>query len=272
MSEVSAYHPLEQGNVFERPPSTKAAARAARRADRNAKQQKQATKPLEAKTETQRDYLEVLRGGESAFAIGPAGTGKTYLAARIMAQRLIKGEIERIIVARVTVSKAKHALGFLPGNLDAKMKPWLIPVIEGIRAEVSAAQLDAWKAEGKLEFASFEHMRGRSFHNAGILLDEAQNADFGDLSLFLTRIGENSQAIVTGDLDQVDVPNGGLEEILDLCETHDIPMDIIEFHEEDVVRSQFAKAWVKALAARKRQRACQSDGGNLDRTPRFLQS
>lgn len=231
---------------------TKAQARAARRAERQQKQSQREAKPLEAKNANQRDYLSILRRAESVFAIGPAGTGKTYMAARVLAQRLLRGEIEKLVVARVTVGKAKHALGFLPGNLDAKLAPWLTPVIEGIRAEVSAKTLDDRKREGKVEFASFEHMRGRTFAKAGVMLDEAQNADFGDLALLLTRIGEGTQVIVTGDLDQIDVPNSGLEDILDLAEDEDI-MDIVEFTEDDVVRSPFAKAWVRAIKKFKRR-------------------
>lgn len=174
----SAYTPFEQ--TSERP-LTKAQARAARRAERSAKQIKHTPKPLVAKNDNQADYLDVLREGESVFAIGPAGTGKTYLAARIAAQRLLAGKIEKIIISRVTASKKGHQIGFLPGNIEAKMAPWLTPVIDGIRAEVSKTQLDAWKSEGKFEIVPFEYMRGRTFDNACVILDEAQNAEFDDL-------------------------------------------------------------------------------------------
>lgn len=282
MNEVAEYHPLE--SAFERPPSTKAAARAARRAERAAKEARNHSKPLVAKNETQQDYLDVLRAADSVIAIGPAGTGKTYLAARIAAQRLIRGEIDKIIISRVTVSKREHQIGFLPGNIDAKMKPWLTPVIEGIRAEVSGNTLDQWKANGQFEIVPFEFMRGRTFERAAIILDEAQNATFEDLTLFLTRTGEGSQVIVAGDPNQVDIPNSGLEEIVILAEDHEI-MDVVEFSEDDVVRSPLAKAWVKAIAARKRrleeearERAAEARmsaeaavaARNLDTLPAFL--
>jgi phosphate starvation-inducible PhoH-like protein len=267
----TAYHPLDKDSPFERPPHpTKAQARAARRAERNAKDNRQNAKPLVAKNEAQQDYLDVLREGESVIAIGPAGTGKTYLAARIAAQRLIKGEIDKIIVSRVTVSKREHGIGFLPGNIDAKMKPWLTPVIEGIRAEVSGQTLDKWKAEGRFEIVPFEYMRGRTFDSSVIILDEAQNATFEDLTLFLTRTGEDSQVIVCGDPGQVDIPNSGLEEITDLADRHAI-MDIIEFSEDDVVRSALAKAWVKAIAERRRRLEHQAaNASNVDTRPDFL--
>lgn len=275
MTEVSEYHPLNE-SAFERPPSTKAAARAARRADRAQKDARQHAKPLVAKNETQADYLEILRDGLSVIAIGPAGTGKTYLAARIAAQRLLAGKIDKIIISRVTVSKKEHGIGFLPGNIDAKMKPWLTPVIEGIRAEVSGKVLDDWKSNGQFEIVPFEFMRGRTFEKAAIILDEAQNATFDDLKLFLTRTGEGSQVVVAGDPGQVDIFNSGLDEIADIADHNGI-CDIIEFDENDVVRSAFAKAWVKAFAERDRRLKARRESseaapaaGFLDTAPSFL--
>lgn len=230
------------------PRSTKAAARAARREDHRKRQDSRATKPLQPKTIRQGYLLEALKAGESACAVGSAGTGKTYIPARIAAQKLIEGKIDKIIVARVTVSKAKHSIGYLPGKIDAKMLPWLQPVIDGLRAEVSASTLEDWKQTGRFEIASFEHMRGRTFEKCFVILDEAQNCDFGDLRLFLTRIGEDSQVVITGDLDQIDIHDSGLPSVLDMIEKYDLPMHVIEFTEEDVVRSSFAKSFVKAFA------------------------
>ncbi len=257
MADSSSFHPLDQDAVFERPTSSKAQARQARRLEKANKALGQAIKPLVAKNDNQRDYIDCLDEKESVLAIGPAGVGKTYIAGRKAAQRMVKGEIEKIIVSRVTVSKREHALGFLPGNIDAKMKPWMTPIIEGIRAEVSGSTLDKWKAEGKFEIVPFEYMRGRSFDNCVIILDEAQNATVDDLKLFLTRTGEDSQVIVCGDPDQVDIPNSGLNMIVDLADQFQI-MDIIEFTEDDVVRSKFAKAWVQAFSALKREKAVET--------------
>lgn len=269
MTESAAYNPFDQETPFGRPPTTKAAARAARRAERTAKQGPQA-KPLQPKNPAQADYIDVLRAGDSVFAVGPAGTGKTYIPARIAAQRLIRGEIEKIIVTRVTVSSPRHAIGFLPGNIEAKMKPWLTPVIEGIRAEVSGQTLDKWKAEGRFEIVPFEYMRGRTFDGAVVILDEAQNACFADLELFVTRTGVGTQVVICGDPGQIDIPNSGLGHMLDLAEEFEI-MDVIEFTEDDVVRSALAKAWVKAIGAYKRRQEQQADGRILDSMPRFLQ-
>jgi phosphate starvation-inducible PhoH-like protein len=239
----------------------------ARRAEKSVKQQtSRVTTPLDAKTATQAELLRHLRAGSSVFAIGPAGTGKTYLPSRIAARRLIDGNVERIIICRVTSSDKRHQLGFLPGKLEAKLEPWLKPVIEGLRAEMSAQTFDKLKTDGHIEFCSFEHMRGRTFGNCVVILDEAQNATFSDLALFLTRQGENAQVIVTGDLDQVDIHDSGLDEIIDLGDEFEVPMEIVEFLEDDVVRSPHAKAWVKALARRKERLGLRSANASAGRT------
>lgn len=226
--------------------SPKAEARRFRKASKVAKTT-QSYVPLTPKTERQAELITLLNDGEDVFAVGGAGTGKTYIPSRIAARALVEGKIGKIIICRVTVTSTRHALGFLPGKLDQKLAPWLVPVIEGIRAEVSSQTFEQWKLEGRVEFVSFEHMRGRTFSNCFVLLDEAQNATYSDLRLFLTRIGEGAQVVITGDGDQVDIPNSGLEDILDLVEDYDVPMAIVEFEPEDVVRSKLAKAWVMAF-------------------------
>lgn len=251
------------------PKLTKSQARALRRQKRQ-EAQLGWQKPLEAKTPTQKLYLKYLFAGSSVVAIGGAGTGKTYISARVAAKALLDGKVERIIICRATVSKPRHQLGFLPGVLEAKLKPWLTPVLDGIKAEVSGKVIDEWKAQGKLEFLSFEHMRGRTLADAFVLLDEAQNCDFGDLELFLTRAGENSQIVITGDIDQIDIPNSGLPQIVEMIENDlDIPMEIVKFTEDDVVRSPLAKAWVKAFNRYKRKNTATSER-NLDELPRFV--
>lgn len=246
--------------IFEGRRPSRAEARHQRKAE---KTQAKTPKPLEALTQNQGDYITLLRSHQSVVATGPAGTGKTYIPARIFARALIDGRLDKIIVSRVTVSEPKHALGFLPGKADAKMLPWLIPVIEAIRAEVSASTFEQWKNEGRFEIVPFEHMRGRSFHDAGIILDEAQNASYKDLKLFLTRTGKNSQVVIAGDTDQIDVHDSGLPEIAAMVRTHDLPMESLAFTEDDVVRSPFARAWVKAFA-RHEQAGRPSNVVNLD--------
>ena len=250
------------------PPLSKAAARALRRAEKAKKAHGGTGSPLIARTDRQREYLNALWTGESAFAVGGAGVGKTYLAARVAARKLSQKQIDKIIVARVTVSNTKNALGFLPGKLEQKLAPWLIPVFDGLKAEVGTHQVEQWQKEGRLEIASFEHMRGRTFANAFVLLDEAQNATVSDLKLFLTRIGEESQVVITGDLDQIDIQDSGLLKVIRLAKAYGAPMRIIEFSDQDVVRSQFTKEWVRIFSQSAEDG--NNPSGNLDVLPPFI--
>lgn len=218
-----------------------------RKARKSAKETKRVSKPLEAKNESQQFYLECLRTCDQVFAVGGAGTGKTYIAARWAIKQLNAGHIDKIYIARPTVAKAKHSLGFLPGSMAAKLRPWLIPLMDAMKDEVSGGVLDKLLQSHRIEFLSFEHLRGRSLPNCIVILDEAQNCDVHDLQLFLTRIGEGTQIIVSGDTDQVDIPNSGLETVLDMIDEYDLDAAICEFTEEDVVRSETAKMWVTAF-------------------------
>lgn len=248
------------------PRLSKSQARKARRAKKLSQDGSPGGTTLHPKTEKQRTYIDLLKAGDNVFGIGPAGTGKTYLPARIAARKLIDLQISKIIISRITAApNQRHALGFLPGKQEEKLAPWMIPVMDGLKAEVSGVTLDKWKNEKKLEFAPFETMRGRTFSDCVLILDEAQNATLPDLKLLLTRIGENCQVVVTGDIEQVDIRDSGLMTVLRMSRQHRIPMSVVEFGAEDVVRSAFTKAWVAAFAA--------EEGGNvtiLDDMPRFL--
>ena len=193
--------------------------------------------------------MAALRASDQVFSLGPAGTGKTYIAARWAIRQVLDGKKERVVIARPTVSKAHHKLGYRPGDQDSKVADWLVPLLDGFRDEVSAATLTKMRTTGQVEFAAFETMRGRSFRNSVVLLDEAQNCDTSDLMLFLTRTGENSQVIVNGDQDQIDVPNSGLVEIVDMIARHNITAAVVRFGAADVVRSAIAREWVAAFAA-----------------------
>ncbi len=257
----------QQPEFFEYPDSprpSKSQARKARRAKR-ASASGAGISPLVPKTPNQRVYIDSLRRGENVFGVGPAGTGKTYIPARLAARRLLDGTISKIVICRVAVSAPKHALGFLPGKIDQKLAPWLVPVFDGLRAEMSATTLDKLRQENRIEVIAFEHLRGRSLQDSCIILDEAQNANIADLKLFLTRIGENSQVVVTGDLDQIDVRDSGLLHALYLAERYNVPMRVVRFDESDVVRSAFTKAWVMAFAAED-----DTSAAILDHAPAFL--
>lgn len=207
-------------------------------------------KPLVAKNETQQEYISSLESASQVFAIGPAGTGKTYLPARIAAQNLKAKRIERIYIARPTVSAKRHQQGFLPGKLEQKLAPWLVPIMDAFKDEVSAKTLEDWLTNKQVEFVSFEHLRGRTLKNCFVILDEAQLCTFADLKLFLTRKGEDSIYVVTGDLDQTEdevIPDSGLGKVVDMIDHYDLSPDIIEFSEDEVVRSADAKEWVQAF-------------------------
>jgi phosphate starvation-inducible PhoH-like protein len=228
---------------------TKAERRAKRRAEKDTRQRSQRNLELRPRTATQASYLRFLQEDVQIFGIGPAGTGKTYLAARHGMARLKTNQIEKIIVSRPTVSQPRHRQGFLPGNAKAKQAPWLVPIMDAFKDEVTAGVLEKMMTDEQVEIVPFEYMRGRTFRNAIVILDEAQNCSFGDLKMFLTRVGEGSQVIICGDMDQVDIEDSGLAAVVDLADHFDfIEAAICEFDHTDVVRSKVARQWVQAFS------------------------
>jgi len=228
-------------------PQTKAERRRERRRMRAEKQQR--TFPqLKPKTRKQAHLISALSEIDQVFAIGAAGSGKTYITARLGLRAVIAGEFDRVVVCRPTVAADRHRQGFLPGNLQAKLQPWLAPILDGFAAEASGATIEKLRQDGKIEFLSFEHMRGRSIPRSCIILDEAQNCTLGDLKMFLTRVGEDSQVVVCGDPSQSDIHDSGLVHVLKMIEEFDIEAEVVEFGPEDVVRSAVAAEWVAAFA------------------------
>lgn len=226
-----------------------ASVKAQKRAQRKAAKHKRKTRnPLEPLNDAQADYMDALEDCSQVFAIGGAGTGKTYIAARHAIRQVLDGNKQRLVIARPTVSKPKHQLGFLPGNLDEKLLPWLVPLMDAMKEETSPNEIQKLQKSGQLSFLSFEHLRGRSIKDAVIILDEAQNCDISDLRLFLTRIGKYSQVIICGDIDQVDIPDSGLDAVVDMVLDYNMSAEIIEFGDQDVVRSKIAAEWVRAFS------------------------
>jgi len=247
----TAPHGGFQPDLFEpKPaPSAKSLRRQESKRRRREQEANQAPKPLLPLNATQKEYIQALNSGfvTQIFAVGEAGTGKTYIPSRIAMKKLLAGDIERIYIARPTVSSPRHRLGFLPGDAKRKLAPWLVPITEAFKAEASIKQIDTLMQSGKIEFVAFEHLRGRTLSNAFVILDEAQNCTLMDLKLFLTRKGEDSVFIIAGDPTQIDIPDSGLDPILNMIEDQDLSPTIIEFDAEDVVRSADAKEWVKAF-------------------------
>ncbi len=204
--------------------------------------------PIKALRPAQADYLDALRSSPQVVVLGPAGTGKTWIAATYAADLYRKGRISKIILTRPNVPCGR-SLGFFPGTLEEKFAPWAAPVIEAIKDRIGAASFEIALKKGDIELVPFEVMRGRSWKNAFVLLDEAQNTTIEEIKMFLTRIGEDCIMVVNGDISQCDLAAGsGLRAVLDLIAKHDLPVPIIEFNASDIVRSGVCAMWVRAFA------------------------
>lgn len=161
---------------------------------------------ISPKTQNQKKYIDSIRNNDIVFGIGPAGTGKTYLAVAMAVSALTTGEIKSIILTRPAV-EAGEKLGFLPGDLAQKVNPYLRPLYDALSDMLGAEKSEAMIEDGSIEIAPLAFMRGRTLNNAFIILDEAQNTTKEQMKMFLTRIGFDSQAVITGDTTQVDLPN-----------------------------------------------------------------
>lgn len=185
----------------------------------------------------QAQYIKALRSHEMVFGLGPAGTGKTYLAVAMAVDMLMNGKVERIVLSRPAV-EAGERLGFLPGDLKEKVDPYLRPLYDALHDMLPGDQVVKRITSGEIEIAPLAFMRGRTLANAYVILDEAQNTTPVQMKMFLTRLGENARMAVTGDLSQIDLPKGARSGLTDAIETlggvEGIAM--IRFSEADVVR------------------------------------
>ncbi len=202
---------------------------------------------IHARTPTQDAYMRALDRSELVFGIGPAGTGKTYLAVAHAAQLLERGQVERIILSRPAV-EAGERLGFLPGDMKEKVDPYLRPLYDALYDMIPAEKVERALAAGAIEIAPLAFMRGRTLTNAAVILDEAQNTTSAQMKMFLTRLGENARMAVTGDPSQIDLPPGqksGLVEAVRILEN--VPKAVtVRFQAKDVVRHPLVQAIVEA--------------------------
>ncbi len=205
---------------------------------------------------TQAAYLKAMRDHDMVFGLGPAGTGKTYLAVAVAVAMLTKGEVDRIVLSRPAV-EAGERLGFLPGDLREKVDPYLRPLYDALYDMMPAEQVMRRLGNGEIEIAPLAFMRGRTLANAFVILDEAQNTTPVQMKMFLTRLGENARMAVTGDLSQVDLPKGVRSGLRDAFDTlSGVPgIGFVHFTEADVVRHPLVSRIVRAYAARDEARA-----------------
>lgn len=204
-------------------------------------------KTVRARTQNQKRMVTACDKNDIVFAIGPAGTGKTYTAVALAVRALKNKLVKKIILTRPAV-EAGESLGFLPGDLKEKIDPYLRPLYDALDDMIPADKLGYYMSTRVIEIAPLAYMRGRTLDNAFIILDEAQNTTNLQLKMFLTRIGANAKAIITGDLTQVDLPKNqrsGLEKGIQILKNID-GIAHIELDEEDVVRHRLVKAIIKA--------------------------
>ena len=204
-------------------------------------------RPVRCKTLGQYEYVRAIRGHELTFAVGPAGTGKTYLAMALAVVALRNKEIERIVLTRPAV-EAGEKLGFLPGDLSQKVDPYLRPLYDALYDMMGAESYQRLQERGVLEVAPLAYMRGRTLSDSFIILDEAQNTTPEQMKMFLTRFGAGSRVVVTGDVTQTDLPPGkqsGLTQALEVL--GGIPeIAIVTLDRSDVVRHDLVQTVVRA--------------------------
>ena len=205
-------------------------------------------KPIKARNRTQEEMVKAYFENDLIFAVGPAGTGKTYIAIALAVRALKKREIKRIVLTRPAV-EAGERLGFLPGDLKDKLDPYLQPLYDALGDMIPGKKLQEFMTEGTIQIAPLAYMRGRTLDRACVILDEAQNTNLGQLKMFLTRMGCDAKFIVTGDASQIDLPNkkdSGLLTGIEL--TKNIKgIKTIFFKNEDIVRHPLVSKIVKAF-------------------------
>ena len=204
-------------------------------------------KTVRARTANQKKMVQSIEKNDIVFAIGPAGTGKTYTAVALAVRALKNKAVKKIILTRPAVEAGEN-LGFLPGDLKEKIDPYLRPLYDALDDMIPADKLGYYMTTRTIEIAPLAYMRGRTLDNAFIILDEAQNSTDGQLKMFLTRIGGNAKAIITGDVTQIDLPpkvKSGLEKSVRILQNIE-GIGHVELDEEDVVRHKLVKAIIKA--------------------------
>ncbi len=204
-------------------------------------------KPIKPKTIGQSNYVKAIAQNSITFGVGPAGTGKTYLAVAMAVAAFRRGEVDRIILTRPAV-EAGEKLGFLPGDLQSKIDPYLRPLYDALFDMLGAESYQRYLERGTIEVAPLAYMRGRTLDDSFIILDEAQNTSREQMKMFLTRLGFHSKMVINGDVTQIDLPDGkksGLSEVIRILKNID-DIAIVRFDGRDVVRHKLVQDIIKA--------------------------
>lgn len=215
------------------------------------RQRKRLQRPdrIEPLNRKQAEYLTSLRESDCVVATGPAGTGKTFLACAHAAELLACRHTEKIILTRPTIGVANRTLGFLPGDIRKKMQPWARPLVDAFKRVLGSSQVENLINNGQIEIGALEHMRGLTFDDAVMIIDEAQNASVTEIKAFLTRIGMRSRVILCGDVTQSDLHGeNGLSAVVAAVTRGLVPSArLLEFDHSEVVRSPLCAEWTRAF-------------------------
>ena len=217
--------------------------------------------PIKCKTLGQKNYVKALQENVVTLCIGPAGTGKTYLAVAQAARELKNGDIERIIMSRPAIEAGEERLGFLPGDLAQKVDPYLRPLYDALHDIFGAEKAEKLRERGTIEIAPLAYMRGRTLNHARVIIDESQNASLPTLKMALTRLGEGSKMVLTGDVTQIDLPrsvDSGLERCAEILGSID-GVAVTRLSNRDVVRNKIVREIVKAFEKDEEKRQSRPD-------------
>jgi phosphate starvation-inducible PhoH-like protein len=204
-------------------------------------------KTVYARTEKQKKYLEILKKNNIIYAIGPAGTGKTFLPVAVAVNKLISGEVKKIILSRPAV-EAGESLGFLPGDLKDKIDPYLIPLYDSLSELIGHDKMNKKIEDGSIEIAPLAFMRGRTLKDSFVILDEAQNATETQIKMFLTRLGKNTTMVVNGDPTQIDLPSSKVSGLMNSANvlSNIEEIKIVKFDSTDVQRHPLVSKIIEA--------------------------
>ena len=222
-------------------------------------------KPIKCKTVGQKKYVDSIKRNTVTFGIGPAGTGKTYLAVCLAVQAMKQKQADKIILTRPAV-EAGEKLGFLPGDLQTKVDPYLRPLYDALQEMLGLETYTKLMERGSIEIAPLAYMRGRTLSNSFVILDEAQNTTREQMKMFLTRLGDGSKMVITGDVTQIDLPNGkssGLEHAATVLKEVD-GVGIMYLTDKDVVRNPLVMQVVRAYDKDDKRRLTNADGRKTD--------